>query len=294
MRNKTAAIFIFLFFAIFQEAFGQFSWWNELHGWKDGMPSWKTFMNISPGYLGINALPVPTQVKGMVASKAEGELSVDLHFLDGENAQNPYFRIFYPSADGRMAIEIWGMPYEWYSHDLEIRNLRKSRIVDGKGSGAGDFYFSAMFTVLKDQKYLPGMVLRMACKTASGNLAGARFSDTPGYWFDLSLGKSFQMNSCSLRPFAMAGFYCWHTTGVDQSQNDASLYGMGIEFLSKSFRAEGSFQGYHGYKNDGDHPENIRIIAAKSLKNNELKLEYQHGTRDVLYRSVRLGWVQRF
>jgi hypothetical protein len=270
-----------------------FQWWDDLHGRTPDMPQWRAWMIISPGYLGINALPVPTQLKGQIAKKPELELAVDFHFLPGEKARNTYVRYFHPFANGKIAIEIFGVPVEGYSHDEALRDYRKSRVKSGKGWGYGDLYFSTN-VALFDRENWPSLVLRMACKTASGDLLGARFTDTPGYWFDLSSGYSFHSGTVNFRPFGMLGFYCWQTTSDGLLQNDAMIWGGGVEVSWKGFRIEQSVQGYDGWRDEKDCPYNFRLVGAVPVGKSEVKMEFQHGLRDVLYQSFRLAYVHRF
>jgi len=272
-----------------------YTWWNEIHGWEEGMPGWKAFMIISPGYLGINALPIPTQLKGEVPARPELETAVDLHFLPGERAQNIYIRYLHSFANGRIAVEIFGVPVEHSDYNQEIRDERKSRVKSGEEWDIGDLYFATHIKILNERKWWPSAVLRMACKTASGELYGARFTDTPAYWFDLSAGKTFDLSkSLTLRPFAMGGFYVWQTTSTGLLQNDAKLWGGGVEAQYKKFRLEQSLQGYNGWRGEKDCPMNYRAILGFKIRSNELKLEYQHGIRDVLYKSLRIAWAFKF
>jgi hypothetical protein len=269
-------------------------WWNDIHGWGPGMPGWRSFMIISPGYLGINALPIPTQLKGQINLKPELEIATDLHFLDGEKAQNIFIRYCHSFANGRIAVEIWGIPTEHSKYSEKIRDERKSRIKSGEEWETGDLYFSTNIKLI-DERQWPSVVLRMACKTASGELYGARFTDTPGYWFDLSAGKTFRfIDRIAVRPFAMYGFYAWQTTSTQLLQNDAKIWGGGIEATFSKFRIEQSVQGYKGWRQEKDRPINYRCIVGVPVWKNELKFEVQHGIQDVLYKSVRVAWVFKF
>lgn len=296
MRIRGVFFFVYLMLCLVFVVQAQHprQWWYDIHQIDPNGVPWKSYMILSPGYMGINALPVPTQLKGEVLAKPEIEWAADLHFLDGERAQDAFMRIFYPFENGRVAVEIWGVGVEHYKHNQEIRDERMSRVENGEGWGVGDFYFSTNIKLLSERRFLPSVVLRMACKTASGELTGSRFTDTPGYWFDFSAGKTWGTERFSLRAYGMYGFYCWQTMSNILLQNDASLYGAGFEVAVPGLRLENSIQGYSGYKDERDRPVNYRLIAAKRIRKSELKLEYQHGIRDVLYRSLRLGWVQRF
>lgn len=285
----------------------EFEWWNKLHDCsiytEEG---WQAWMFVSPGYLGINALPIPSQLKGEIKNKAEFEIATDAHFLSGETAQNLFVRYFQPFAEGRIAIEIFGVPIEHFKHTEAIRDERRSRVKSGEGWGMGDIFF-ATHIKLFDREHWPSAVVRMACKTAIGDLAGARFTDSPAYWFDLSAGQTFGTGNLKARPFAMAGFYVWQMTGEWPLQNDAKLWGGGIEITYKKFSLEQSVQGYSGWlttieqesqghvdwKEKRDRPVNYRISLRRETSNGEIKLSYQHGLRDVLYRSLRIGYTFR-
>jgi len=66
MRNLILTIFCLFPLISFSQS--DWNWWNEKHGWEPGMPSWRSFLHITPGYLGPNALPVPDVKKGVVQS----------------------------------------------------------------------------------------------------------------------------------------------------------------------------------------------------------------------------------
>jgi len=76
----------------------------------------------------------------------------------------------------------------------------------------------------------------MACKTASGNLDKARFTDTPSYWFDLSTGKDFNFNELVVRPYAMLGFMAWQMLGKEtQSAEHGQLPELGVKPVPGKF-----------------------------------------------------------
>jgi hypothetical protein len=181
--------FLFLFNAIAQSPDEDYSWWNELHDWQEGDPGWRNWIIMSPGYLGPNALPVPEVKRGFINSKTEIEITASSHFLKGDPTQDISGRLFIPFAKSKIAVEMYGVIIEHFAFSEEIRNERYSRIEDGKGYAIGDFYFSTLIQLSKDRKF-PNTMLRLATKTASGNqLEGARYTDSPGYFFDLSFSK---------------------------------------------------------------------------------------------------------
>ena len=146
-------------------------------------------MIISPGYFGPNALPVPELKRGFLTTKAEFELTASNHFHSGDPTQDISARTYLPFADGKIAVEVYGVLFEHYNYTEEIRNERISRDEDGEGYAIGDLYFTTLIQVFKDRKF-PNTLFRAALKTASGsNLDGARYIDSPGYFFDVSFSK---------------------------------------------------------------------------------------------------------
>ena len=288
-------LFVVVVLLVSSNLFAQDDWWKETHGWEPGMPGWRTFMEISPGYLGVNALPIPYQYRGEIPLKSEVEIATDFHFAEGETAQNLFFRYLQSYAEGRVAIEFYGFPFEHYRTTPEVRDFRRSIVYEAEGSSFGDIYFASHMKVFKEGKYMPSMVFRIAGKTAPGELFDARWTDTPAYFLDLSAGKDFEVNEqIKLRAYGMIGFYCWQTTDDVFLQNDAFLWGAGVELESDRWRFDISSQGYSGWMKNLDCPANNRYSFAYSLKHFDLKLEYQQGWRDVLYNSFRTAAVYKF
>jgi hypothetical protein len=281
------------FFLILRLSYAQqnFEWWNNLHGWKTGDRDWPGWMILSPGFLGPNALPVPEVKKGIIDEQTEIEITGSYHFLKGDPTSDASYRIFIPFAYHRVAVEMYGVGIEHYAYSEEIRNSRFSRDEDGKGMIFGDFYFSTLIQLVRNQKF-PNTLFRFAAKTATGDLDAARYTDTPGYFFDLSFSKDFRNKKSILwRPYAMLGFYCWQTYDYLNMQNDALLYGFGSDFNKNNLLLSASFSGYSGYKNDGDKPLQFNFNIRKELKNFAIRAQYQHGFRDWNYKTVRLSFI---
>ena len=283
---------LILFVSVLAKAQDDYSWWNETHGWETGMPGWRNWIKMSPAYLGPNALPVPEVKKGFITNNSEIEITASNHFHSGDPTQDLSGRAFIPFANGKIAVEMYGVIFEHYAYTQTIRDERVSRDRDGKGTAIGDFYFSTLIQLIKDRKF-PNTMLRATLKTASGtNLKAARYSDEPGYFFDLSFSKDFGGEDQMLfRPFGMAGFYSWQTNDELRLQNDAVLYGAGADFEKNSWRFTGSCSGYYGYKNNGDRPMQLNFDLRKDYSNIALKIQYQHGLHDWHYKTVRLSVI---
>ncbi|MDD4756029.1 MAG: hypothetical protein PHG29_08100 [Prolixibacteraceae bacterium] len=271
-----------------------YTWWNETHGWKPGDPGWRNWLKISPGFMGPNALPVPSVKKGIIEEASNIEITASSHFHRGDPTQDFSGRIFIPFADNKIAVEMYGVIIEHYSFTTEIRDERFARDRDGKGTAMGDFYFSTLIQIFKNRKF-PNTLLRLATKTASGNnLKAARYTDSPGYFFDLSFSKNYTtQNNFKLKPFGLAGFYSWQTNDELRLQNDALMYAAGCDIAKRNWQASGSLSGYSGYKNERDRPMQLNFELAKDFINKSVKLYYIHGLRSWDYKTLRISFIFR-
>ena len=290
--------FLFILFSInvnAQKAGEDYTWWNELHGWEEGDPGWRNWIKMTPGYLGPNALPVPEVKRGFLNSKTEAEITASGHFLKGDPTQDISGRLFVPFAQSKIAVEVYGVIIEHFAFSEEIRNERFARIEDGKGIAFGDLYFSTLIQLSKNRKF-PNTLLRMAAKTASGNqLEGARNTDSPGYFFDLSFSKNFgKQESGIFRPFGLAGFYSWQTNDELNLQNDAFLYALGADYDRNGFVLSASWSGYSGYKNERDKPMQLNFELRRDFKNKAFRIQYNNGLRDWEYKTIRFSFIWKF
>ncbi|MBN1952022.1 MAG: hypothetical protein JW801_12540 [Bacteroidales bacterium] len=272
-----------------------YTWWNEIHDW-DGVTPWVNYLTISPAFLGPNAMPVPDFREGILPENGSLELSAENHFGSGDYTRNLYTEFYFPLYSRLAGLHISYVPIEQYNMDTITRDLRAARDYDGEGFSAGDFYVGTSIQIIRDKKGFPDVMISANIKTASGtNLEAARFNDTPGYYFDISFSKSFPLNepgTISLRPFLLTGFYCWQTYRTRNPQNDAYMYGAGIDLDLKKLKIINSFGGYSGWVNDGDKPMVYRLeLQTRFDSRLNAKLRFQHGFRDFPYTSVRLGVV---
>jgi hypothetical protein len=290
-------IFLIALLLISTQVFAQsgsddMAWWNELHGWEEGDPGWRNWMIISPGYLGPNALPVPEVKKGFLNSNTEIELTASTHFLKGDPTQDISGRLFVPFCQNKIAIEIYGVVAEHFAFSEEIRNERFARIEDGKGYAFGDLYFSTLVQLWKNRK-MPDALLRMAGKTASGNqLEGARNTDSPGYFFDISFSKELgKTEKGYFRPFGLVGFYSWQTNDELNLQNDAFLYALGADYNRTNWNWSASWSGYSGYKAQRDKPMQLNFEMRKDFEGKAFRIQYLHGLRDWEYKTIKFSFI---
>ncbi len=269
-----------------------YGWWNNLHGWEEGDPGWRNWMKITPGYMGPNALPVPHIQKGYLRHMTEVEIAFTNHFHKEDPTQDLSGYVYVPFADHKIAMEFYGVAVERYAFSERIRNERMARDEDGKGTAAGDFYFSTLVQLVSNRQF-PNTVLRLATKTTSGNnLEAARYTDSPAYFFDLSFSKNFGNDlTGTFRPYAMAGFYTWQTNDELNLQNDALLYGVGADYFRGGWLLSASISGYSGYKNERDKPLQLHFDLKKRFSENEVRIQYLYGLRHWEYRSVRVSYI---
>lgn len=267
-----------------------FSWWDQIHQW-DGVTPWYNYLKFSPQYLGPNALPIPDLQNGRVAGKASFEVAADAHFSEGDKTQNAFMKLYYPVVHERIALEGYVVPVEHYKMDTITRDQRAARDRDGEGTAGGDIYFGTIVQLVKDKKF-PDLSLRISLRTASGtNVSAARYTDAPGYFFDLSFGKEYPSKKNSLnkiRWYGMLGFYSWQTNSGDHRQDDAVLYGAGFDFTFSKIIISPSLAGYYGYINNDDRPVVARLHLIKESENFSYGCLLQKGWNDYPYNSVRL------
>lgn len=285
---------LFVFVQLKVQAQEDFTWWNQRHNW-DGFSPWVNYMVVSPAYFGPNALPVPEFRKGNLSGDFSLEQSVGYHFAKGDKTTNFFTRIYVPLCQGRVALEGWVVPVEYFKTDTAIRDFRAARTESGSGRAGGDIYFSTQVELLKDKKGFPDFSLELAFRTASGTrLRDARYTDASGYFMNVAAGKNMRKRERGLtgiRPFAMAGFYSYQTYDLQHPQNDALLYAAGCDFIFSKLSISPSWGGYAGYQKNGDQPMVFRAQLQYGSGAISVKLLYQYGIQDYPFQSVRAGIV---
>lgn len=271
------------------------TWWNEKHNW-DGVTHWTRYLIISPVYMGPNALPVPVIKQGTVLQEFTLDIGAEGHFSPGDKTTNLYTDAYIPISKNRAGINLTWIPLEYYRMDTMTRDERRSRDYDGKGFATGDLIIGTYIQILKERDRLPGILLTINLKAATGsNMEGARYADSPGYHFDLSFGKNFPVERPRLgyiRAYGMMGLYVYQTHYNKDYQNDAFLYGAGVNLGWKNFILENQLGGYIGYIGDGDRPMVYRV---KIRSNRDETLNYavlfQQGIHDFDYSTIRFSFV---
>jgi hypothetical protein len=272
-----------------------YSWWNQKHHW-DGISHWYNYMTMSAAYLGPNALPVPEFHASEIPNQLELSFGTEGHYSKGDQTANLYTSFILPLFTERASIQVDCRPIEIYRTDTLTRDERASRQYDPAGYSFGDFYITTHIQLLKDYKKWPDISIGVGIKTALGsNLDAARHTDTPGYWLELGVGKRFFTNSSTLRSidvYSRFGFYAYQTYNLNHRQNDAILYGAGIDLEIGKVRIGNQLTGYFGYLNNGDRPLVYRMILKPSLARKiSGYLMFQQGLHDFNFTTARLALV---
>lgn len=264
-----------------------YGWWNQLVQW-DGKTSWQAYLQLSAAGLGPNALPVPQFNSQGVSGTWSLTNQIRQHFHDGDPTSDLFTRLDYAFSN-RIAIAMWMVPLEYYNTDEVTRNERRIREFEPRGFTTGDFYFGTYFHLSKESEKRPDIIMSANMKTASGNdIAGGRVTDTPGYYFDLLLAKTYGQ----FRPYIGTGLYVYQTYDTLHFQNDAILYTLGFYSKFKLIKIHCEWAGYWGYLDIGDRPSVIRtnLISTYDSPIN-WNLSLQVGVQDYNYTTISLGMI---
>jgi len=248
----------------------------------------------SSSWFGPNANPVPEFTDATIPSKTTISLMGDYYFGHGDRTKNGYIKVDIPLLSERVSLKIWSAVLEHYQTTEEVMQNRGANTTSG--SEVGDIYVQTRIRLWKEQKNRPEVILNSTLKTASAkSYATRRYFDTPGYYFDVEMGKSFFTKSSfisEIRLVADAGFLCWETT--NSAQDDAPMYGGKIILGNQDWKMENTLSGYWGWKNlkdktYGDVPLVYSVKLIKQTKNLNYFAQYQYGIHDFPYNQIRVG-----
>ena len=266
-----------------------FDKWAQVVNW-DGVSHWSRYMITQPAYMGPNALPVPRISNGSIDSNFSISATGTLHFSKGDHTQNTTVYANYCLVKDVIAFDAMWMPYEHFSMSNDIKDQRHvfSHYYYDKDA-TGEIHLNTTIQLLNKWRKNIQLALRIGYRFPMGSGFGtARFSDGPGYYFDLSFGKPFI--SSSLKWIGMLGFYSWQIISDKHRQDDAFLFGTGAEWNTKTLRMQTYIAGYLGYlENSGDKPIVFRITLEKKFKRISLLSGFQQGLHDFKYSSVEMG-----
>lgn len=250
-------------------------------------------VNYSPAYFGPNANPVPEFTDATIAKYTTLQFSENYFFGFGDQTFNSKLVIEVPLLSEKVSIKLWNTFVEKYRVSHKISALRGMKDNNTEGIiWGGDIYIQTRILLLKERKYTPNIILNSTLKTASvkeSAFENRRYFDTPGYYFDVEIGKSFLFSNnilSEIRPIVNIGFLCWETV---QRQNDAPMYGGKIILSNQWIDLENSIAGYSGWMKNGDAP----LIYSGKIIYKHLKFgifaNYKYGIHDFPYHQVEAG-----
>ena len=271
--------------------------------------SQRTITQISPYYFGPNAFAVPEMLDGRVQTTLRAELAADFFSgFRGDRTIDAAFKLNVPLWTDRANLSVWMPAMEWYHNTDE--SLSACRVQDENletarsGHLAGDVYVSTDMQILREREIIPDIVLRAALKTASGfESFHARYYDSPGYFFDLTVAKSVAVGQNArwnnrLRAALTTGFLCWQTDLG--RQNDATQFGVLAKWENTFFSLSANLAGYSGWEHNNengelahDRPVVFRTDLIWHFGQFDAVAVYQYGLRDYPYHLLRVGVAYR-
>lgn len=262
--------------------------WARNVNW-DGVSHWSKYIITTPANMGPNALPVPFIGNGRIDSQTYFGSSLSMHAMKGDRSTDVSLYGNYCIVKDVVSVDISYEPVEFYRTSDALKKQRHvyyENYYDKKARG--DVHLNLNYRILRQFEKTIQLVLRIGYRyPASSGLQSARYTDGMGYYFDVSFGKTLNRN---LRWIGMAGFYCWQMNGDGHRQNDAFLFGSGLEWNKNGWHIQGYGAGYLGYMlNSGDKPIVLRSHIEKRFNKAGLLLRLQQGVHDFRYSSAELG-----
>jgi len=262
--------------------------WAQTVNW-DGVSHWSKYIITLPKYMGPNALPVPFIGNGNPDNSTYASATGHFHFTKGDRTQNLALYGNYCLVKDLMAVDIAWVPVEFYNMSDAIKKERHVYYTHYNSKVAkGDVYLNGTVKLMKKWDKTVQLAARFGFRLPSSNrLEAARFTDNMGFYADISFGKPL---SPSVKWIGMAGLYIWQLTGDKHRQNDAFLFGTGLEWNKNGWKSQVYSAGYLGYLlNSGDKPIVLRTHTEKRFKNAGILFRLQQGIHDFKYNSVELG-----
>jgi hypothetical protein len=281
-------LLLILFFSPLWALSQSFEWWKNNVNW-DGVTHWGKYIIVSPKYLGPNALSVPLLNNGSIDSFSSAGLTANAHFSKGDKTQNGMLYGNYTTKSNTIAIDLQFVPYEIFKMTHETKTERRVYYLNyNDNHTVGDVIANTTFHLLQKKRDKVQLALRLGFRMPSGrHLGAARYADVPGYWIDLGCGIPFRNKEWKW--IAMAGFFVWQTNVDNFRQDDAFLFGSGVEWNHKGFRLQGYAAGYSGYKNNGDRPTLVRLNMEKRKGQKVYLFRLQQGLHDFAYFTAEAG-----
>jgi hypothetical protein len=299
MRISVLLLFSFLCFSGLGQSRSTENWIDFGSGHID------KWLQIAPGKLGPNALPVPYMDYALLDSISNIEVGVHGHYMKGDKAINSYLSVYWAVVPKIVTVHVWGFPTETFRTYNSVRNDRQIYYDDtGVITQGGDFWISTYIQVLKEHKFWPDITINYSSKTTIGKATQGRYTDAPANYYYVAFGKSYYPANefvNEIRFGGLLGFYVWQTNKVELAQDEGPLYEFGIDLKhdNLSWRNEiGGYSGYDAYQYVGVKGNNDPLIYRTNFKHTgksfDWKFEYQTGFRDYDYQTVRFSVFYKF
>ena len=274
----------------------EFDAWAARNSYQLGR-DWRSYLLIAPGNMGPNALPVSRSNFGYVDSVSSLGASAAVHFNRQDPTQDVALHGVYRLGK-RASLQVHYLLREWYDTSPELATARNSLQRPARGSIDGDVQVNVLLDVLGRRADQLNAVVAVRVKTASGSgLEALRFTDSPGYQFDASLGKSYRLDAKTrLRPYGSGGFFVWQRFGAGSPQNDAYTYSAGLRFERPRLQCAVELAGYSGWTEQQDRPVQLRSVISFQQPGARFRgqLHLTHGLRDYGYTSLRTSLIYSF
>ncbi|MFH0761707.1 MAG: hypothetical protein V2A67_09425 [Bacteroidota bacterium] len=261
----------------------------------DGISHKSKYLITSPAFMGPNSLPVPWVHNARIPEHISMNGGFEYFKGTGNSTQDFFSQLVIPIADQRVALEFTYTPIEFYRMDSATSRLWRtysgSPVTD---ESMGDFCFGTVIRIVRDHSWLPDLTVSMNFRTPSGTgRENARHTNTPGYYFDAAIGDEYATGYSffrSVRWYAEGGFLVWQTYLDNYPQDDAILFGAGLNLDFRSFFINQTFRGYAGYMNNGDRPLVYRADLGIKVGTAAFMIGYEKGLKDYPFESIRCGF----
>ncbi|SHF38446.1 hypothetical protein SAMN05444274_10513 [Mariniphaga anaerophila] len=263
------------------------------------------WMQVAPGTLGPNALPVPEMDYARVAGSSGVEAGIHSHFMIGDTAVNTWLSINWVVVPEKVEVRIWGFPSETCRMTNDIRDQRQIYYDDdGWTTHQGDLWISTRIQLLKNHRSLPDITLNYSFKNTTGLMRHGRYSDAGTTYFYVAIGKSFYPASGFLHEIRVAGlggFYMWQTNKVEMAQDEGPLVEAGVQFRRNNLTLSNEIGGYFGYDvyefigvTGSNDPLVYRLNFLFGGKSVDYKAEFVTGLQDYHYKTFKAAIIYRF
>lgn len=263
------------------------------------------WIQIAPGKLGPNALPVPEMDYALTGKRSALETGAHVNVMKGDSSVNSYLAFKWTVVPEKVAVKVWGFPTETFRTTNEVRDERQIYYDDtGWMTNGGDIWISTYIQLLKNRRVVPDLLLNYSMKTTTGAVLQGRYTDGPAHYFYLAAGKSFYPETSILneiRVAGMAGMYIWQVNKVEMAQDEGPVFQAGIMLRHKRwvlYNEAGGYDGYgaYGYMDVEDYnkPVVYRARIQRQGKHIDWKLEYKTGWVDFNYTTLKLEMVYNF